>query len=154
MAAWRKKVGYCYPSGLEKTLCKWYIYVPLVTKKLIEAIAFRGSVKTFFSIFVLCYGSTWSATLLSVQKSDFQYVSRIEDTAGRVLGFLKASTANGRFPLAFLHACPYRIRAGVQTITPLIYRIRIFLKTLDATRSVRYLSPLQPETSWSGRNEW
>jgi len=53
-----KKVGYCYPSGLEKTLCKWYIYVPLVTKKLIEAIAFRGSVKTFFSIFVLCYGST------------------------------------------------------------------------------------------------
>ena len=27
---------YCYPSGLEKTLCKWdtYIYVPLVTKGL------------------------------------------------------------------------------------------------------------------------
>jgi len=33
MAAWRK-VGYCYPSGLEKTLCKWDIYVPLVTKGL------------------------------------------------------------------------------------------------------------------------
>jgi len=31
MAAWRKKVGYCYPSGLKKTLCKWDIYVPLVT---------------------------------------------------------------------------------------------------------------------------
>jgi len=29
------KVGYCYPSGLEKTLCKWEIYVPLVTKGLI-----------------------------------------------------------------------------------------------------------------------
>jgi hypothetical protein len=29
-----KKVGYCYPSGLEKTLCKWEIYVPLVTKGL------------------------------------------------------------------------------------------------------------------------
>jgi len=29
-----KKVGYCYPSGLEKTLCKWDIYVPLVTKGL------------------------------------------------------------------------------------------------------------------------
>jgi hypothetical protein len=27
-------VGYCYPSGLEKTLCKWEIYVPLVTKGL------------------------------------------------------------------------------------------------------------------------
>jgi len=29
-----KKVGYCYPSGLEKTLFKWDIYVPLVTKGL------------------------------------------------------------------------------------------------------------------------
>ena len=27
-----EKVGYCYPRGLEKTLCKWEIYVPLVTK--------------------------------------------------------------------------------------------------------------------------
>jgi hypothetical protein len=27
-------VGYCYPSGLEKTLCKWDIYVPLVMKGL------------------------------------------------------------------------------------------------------------------------
>jgi len=32
-----EKVGYCYPSGLEKTLCKWDIYyVSLVTKGLIE----------------------------------------------------------------------------------------------------------------------
>jgi hypothetical protein len=30
-----EKVGYSYPSGLEKTLCKWEIYVPLVTKGLI-----------------------------------------------------------------------------------------------------------------------
>jgi hypothetical protein len=29
-----EKVGYCYPSGLEKTLCKWDTYVPLVTKGL------------------------------------------------------------------------------------------------------------------------
>jgi hypothetical protein len=29
-----EKVGYCYPSGLEKNLCKWDIYVPLVTKGL------------------------------------------------------------------------------------------------------------------------
>jgi hypothetical protein len=32
-----EKWGYCYPSGIEKTLCKWdiHIYVPLVTKGLI-----------------------------------------------------------------------------------------------------------------------
>jgi hypothetical protein len=29
-----ENVGYCYPSGLEKTLCKWEVYVPLVTKGL------------------------------------------------------------------------------------------------------------------------
>jgi len=29
-----EKVGYRYPSGLEKTLCKWGIYVLLVTKGL------------------------------------------------------------------------------------------------------------------------
>jgi hypothetical protein len=29
-----EKVGYCYPSGLEKNLCKRDIYVPLVTKGL------------------------------------------------------------------------------------------------------------------------
>jgi hypothetical protein len=29
-----EKVGYCYPSGLEKTLCKWDVYVPMVTKGL------------------------------------------------------------------------------------------------------------------------
>jgi len=27
-------LGYCYPSRLEKTLCKWDICVPLVTKGL------------------------------------------------------------------------------------------------------------------------
>ena len=31
-----EKVGYCYPSGLEKTLFKWDIYVPLVTKVLTQ----------------------------------------------------------------------------------------------------------------------
>jgi hypothetical protein len=29
-----EKVGYCYSSGLENTLCKWEVYVPLVTKGL------------------------------------------------------------------------------------------------------------------------
>jgi len=32
----REKLGYSYPSGLEKTLCKWDIYVPLVTKGLMD----------------------------------------------------------------------------------------------------------------------
>jgi hypothetical protein len=29
-----EKMGYCYPSGLEMNLCKWDIYVPLVTEGL------------------------------------------------------------------------------------------------------------------------
>jgi hypothetical protein len=29
-----EKVGYSCPSGLKKTLCKWDIYVPLLTKGL------------------------------------------------------------------------------------------------------------------------
>jgi hypothetical protein len=29
-----EKVGYFYPSGLQKSLCKWEVYVPLVTKGL------------------------------------------------------------------------------------------------------------------------
>jgi len=38
-----EKVGYCYPSGLEKALCKWDIQVPLVTKGLSrECLAWRG----------------------------------------------------------------------------------------------------------------
>jgi len=39
-----EKVGYCYPSGPEKTLCKWDIYVPLVTKGL------RRSFGLFFEL--------------------------------------------------------------------------------------------------------
>jgi len=31
-----EKVGYCYPSGLENTLCKWDIHVLLVTKGLMK----------------------------------------------------------------------------------------------------------------------
>jgi hypothetical protein len=37
-----EKVGYCYPSGLEKTLCKWEVYVPLVTKGLMSGIGEQG----------------------------------------------------------------------------------------------------------------
>ena len=32
-----EKVGYYYPSGLEKTLCKWDLYAMLVTKGLTGA---------------------------------------------------------------------------------------------------------------------
>jgi len=39
------KVGYCYPSGLEKTLCNWGIYVSLVTKGLIKKVT-RTSIST------------------------------------------------------------------------------------------------------------
>jgi hypothetical protein len=47
-----EKVGYCYPSRLEKTLCKRDIYVPLVTKGLnnsnfvYESFGFQGRVYT------------------------------------------------------------------------------------------------------------
>jgi hypothetical protein len=38
-----EKVGYCYPSGLEKTLYKWDMYVPLVTKGLRRSAVARYS---------------------------------------------------------------------------------------------------------------
>jgi len=41
-----EKVGYCYPSGLERTLCKWDIYVPLVTKGLNSAISVSNRLNT------------------------------------------------------------------------------------------------------------
>jgi hypothetical protein len=44
-----EKVGYCYPSGLEKTLCKWERYVPLVTKGLNMAVV--GSIETPLPIY-------------------------------------------------------------------------------------------------------
>jgi hypothetical protein len=36
-----EKVGYCYPSGLKNTLCKWEVYVPLVTKGLKQSFGDR-----------------------------------------------------------------------------------------------------------------
>jgi hypothetical protein len=38
-----EKVGHCYPSGLKKTLCKWDIYVPLVTKELRDRCVLQGA---------------------------------------------------------------------------------------------------------------
>jgi hypothetical protein len=40
-----EKVGYCYPSRLEKTLCKWDVYVPLLTKGLKELVFQAPSLK-------------------------------------------------------------------------------------------------------------
>jgi hypothetical protein len=45
-------LGYCYPSGLEKTLCKWEIYVPLVTKGLRQNINNVEKLVTRLSIFL------------------------------------------------------------------------------------------------------
>ena len=39
-----EKEGYCYPSGLEKTLCKWDVYVPLLTKGLRNISARKSTV--------------------------------------------------------------------------------------------------------------
>jgi hypothetical protein len=38
-----EKVGYCYPSRLEKTLRKWDIYVPLVTNGLNEPRGYKNA---------------------------------------------------------------------------------------------------------------
>jgi len=35
-----EEVGYWYPSRFERTICKWDIYVPLVTKGLKECSAY------------------------------------------------------------------------------------------------------------------
>jgi len=46
-----EKAGYCYPSKLEKTLCKWDIYVPLVTKglkRLINKLCLRAAKITHY----------------------------------------------------------------------------------------------------------
>jgi hypothetical protein len=43
-----EKVGYRYPSRLEKTLCKWDIHVPLVMKGLIDE---QGSLE----LYIYCY---------------------------------------------------------------------------------------------------
>jgi hypothetical protein len=56
---WRhgEKAGYCYPSGLEKTLSKWDIYVPLVTKGVNEEYKF-----------MFVYFSTAQETYISTQR--------------------------------------------------------------------------------------
>jgi hypothetical protein len=45
-----ENVGYYYPRRLEMTLCKWDIYVPLVTKGLMFEFLHKRSF--FFTVFV------------------------------------------------------------------------------------------------------
>jgi hypothetical protein len=47
-----EKVGYCYPSGIEKSLCKWDIYVPLVTKEL-KSVKISLFIDTFVYSFIV-----------------------------------------------------------------------------------------------------
>jgi hypothetical protein len=52
-----EKVGYCYPSRLEKTLCKWDISVLLVMKGLTNMV-FKdvvGQCFTFHKHCIKCY---------------------------------------------------------------------------------------------------
>jgi len=55
-----EKVGYCYPSRLEKTLCKWDIYVPLVRKGLNSF----ESVRYVFNLYYLCK-NPWEAQVVA-----------------------------------------------------------------------------------------
>jgi len=66
-AGWQRgeKVGYCYPSGLEKTLCKWDVYVPLVTKGL------RGNVKKTLGEFLFPSVGSILIMLPAVQYTNF-----------------------------------------------------------------------------------
>jgi hypothetical protein len=47
------KVGYCYHSGLEKTLFMWEIYVPLVAKGLRKQNTWRAFKNTLFGELIL-----------------------------------------------------------------------------------------------------
>jgi hypothetical protein len=54
-----EKVGYYYSSGLEKTLCKWDIYVPLFTKGLTFTFQRGPHVKKNYNF--LCFNINWSS---------------------------------------------------------------------------------------------
>jgi len=72
-----EEVGYCYPSGLEKTLCKWDVYVPLVMKGLKVFPSLEFHVMSFVTVIrhgkIFCnfgcekYGRTTSINLVPVR---------------------------------------------------------------------------------------
>jgi len=50
----KKKCGHCYPSRSVKTVCKWNMYVPLVTKGLKSAFEYtvvKTNERNFKSLF-------------------------------------------------------------------------------------------------------
>jgi hypothetical protein len=49
-----EKVGYYYPCRLEKTLCKWGLYVPLVTKRLSNAEVGANKETNFLDLISYC----------------------------------------------------------------------------------------------------
>jgi hypothetical protein len=65
-----EKVGYCYPSGLEKTLCKRDMYVPLVTKGLMAHAVLRSE-QMRFTTFEIYYRFQYRSNsfLLKVTKN-------------------------------------------------------------------------------------
>ena len=81
-----EKVGYCYPSGLEKTLCKWdiYTYVPLVTKGLNVIFrrwhTFRPLSYASFEVFhnnVIEESGLWLFRLGTFQNGDNMFVRNV-----------------------------------------------------------------------------
>jgi hypothetical protein len=66
-----EKVGYCYPSGLEKTLCKWEMYVPLVTKGLRGKSFARTGIRTSNRLFHVTVSIL--TTLFQLRMKDVRY---------------------------------------------------------------------------------
>jgi hypothetical protein len=65
-----EEVGYCYPSGLGKTLCTWNIYVPLVTKGLTDMYGSAAALKESSTNY-------WNCQLVDIRPSFLTYESRV-----------------------------------------------------------------------------
>ena len=68
-------MGYCYPSGLEKTVCKWDIYVLLVMKGLRDYKPFVSIIASslFKNVITSCsqlVGRCWKRVELRCRKKE------------------------------------------------------------------------------------
>jgi hypothetical protein len=62
-----EKVGYCYPSRLEKTLCKWHVNVPLVTTGLMTVIfTIVADDSIPMEVFMFLFSFAFTSTLLGL----------------------------------------------------------------------------------------